>query len=972
MVWLLIAVVFFMLWSAELIFGWLLGGHLRGLIMLTALIYFGFTINKLKTAQTELQEELKRLWKTVKASQAYQTAPPEGTQGEQATPFNEAVDANVPVRENPREDIDAANWEESDPLNHPSSEPVFQTQAGSIDSAAKPAQAEHTQKTYADEWSRPDYYPEPDRPPNALEEWLAGGNWIVRGGLAILFLGLVFLAKFAYENALLPLELRLTAIAAFAVALLIIGWRSRLTRPSYGLSLQGGGVAVLYLTLFATSKLTDLLPSFPALALMLLVAVLAAGLAILQDAMVLAVIGTIGGFMAPVLMSTGHGSHIALFSYFAALDAGILAVALKKAWRPLNLLAFFFTFGIAGLWGMQNYRPEHQFSCLLFLALFFCLFITVNLLFTRHRSVANDYNRTVDASLLFGLPTVTFGYGLYLLKPYEYGGAWLAVLLSAIYLSFAFLANKRDNLAQLKMPWASLSLVFATLAVPLAFDARLTSSIWALEGAAVISYGWRQMQLKARLFGYLLVLLGTVGFYRNWPDLGGTVPVFNTSTMGLLVLIAAYGVSGAAVNHEKNQLPNLSYSYEECREEALSVSWVMALTIAFTGALVIFTELYSRNSAAVAGMAAPALLWLWALMLQRLGNFGSWPQINGPTIVLPLLTLLLPIRHSWSEEGLTGQGMVYNASALILILIWQAIAMRKVLPDLEPLLPGKSLPSLIHALPGLTVVVFWWSLLVRGRNTWSSALLPESDITMHGWFIPLAAAVPVGLLWWLTPSSSPEEREFSPPLWRWLHGDDTLPEKVANKQLKVFAFLAVAFILAATLFHSGRTIGLAYVPFLNLYELIAIAGLFALLKLFRRSLIGARLLGEESRLKWLAALSFLFANSILSRILVNYFGADFDMGFAWHSAIAATAYSIVWTLVALTAMWLASRRAARGLWIAGAVLLGIVALKLLMIDLSKVGSLARIISFIGVGVLMLIVGYIAPIPSGESGRKVNI
>ncbi len=565
--------------------------------------------------------------------------------------------------------------------------------------------AENVQTTTAkDPWTDDDHL-EADQSSGVIELWLAGGNWIVRGGLAILFIGLVFLAKFAYENALLPLELRLAAIAGFAIALLVVGWRSRLERSVYGLSLQGGGIAALYLTVFATSKLTVLLPSVVAMAILLLVAVLAAWLAILQDAMILAVIGTIGGFMAPVLLSTGQGSHIALFSYFAALNVGIITVSLRKAWRPLNVLAFFFTFGIAGLWGMQSYRPEFQITCLLFLSLFYVLFVVVSILFTRHQIHRGEYETAIDATLLFGVPTVTFGYALFLLKPFEYGGAFAAVILSAIYVGLALFAKGQENLAQLKTPWAALSLVFATLAIPLACDPRVTSSIWALEGAAVISYGWLQARAKARLFGYFLVLIGTVGFITHWPDVTHSLPILNALTIGLLLLVLAYGVIGTATN----RLAEKSNS----AEEALAVSWLMAIALALAGALVIVTELYMRNAATTAGIAAPAILWLWALALQRLGVFAQWPQTTAPSIVLPVLTLLLPVNHAWIQDNLTTQGLILTALSLSALLAWQAACFKKIVTRLADTFQGNLLIAYHFAFAG----VYTSRLLVVNPDT---------------------------------------------------------------------------------------------------------------------------------------------------------------------------------------------------------------------------------------------------------------
>ncbi len=55
----------------------------------------------------------------------------------------------------------------------------------------------------------------------------------------------------------------------------------------------------------------------------------------------------------------------------------------------------------------------------------------------------------------------------------------------------------------------------------------------------------------------------------------------------------------------------------------------------------------------------------------------------------------------------------------------------------------------------------------------------------------------------------------------------------------------------------------------------------------------------------------------------------------------------------------------RSIWIIGASLLGLVILKLFLLDLANLENVARIVSFISVGVLMLIIGYFAPIPPSK-------
>jgi len=94
---------------------------------------------------------------------------------------------------------------------------------------------------------------------------------VLRVGVVLLFLGLAFLLRYATEGVEVPVELRYMGVAASALALLGLGWWLRRRNPGYALVLQGTGIAVLYLTVFAAMRLHPLLD--PGLALGLLVAV---------------------------------------------------------------------------------------------------------------------------------------------------------------------------------------------------------------------------------------------------------------------------------------------------------------------------------------------------------------------------------------------------------------------------------------------------------------------------------------------------------------------------------------------------------------------------------------------------------------------------------------------------------------------------------------------------------------------------
>jgi uncharacterized membrane protein len=91
-----------------------------------------------------------------------------------------------------------------------------------------------------------------------------------------------------------------------------------------------------------------------------------------------------------------------------------------------------------------------------------------------------------------------------------------------------------------------------------------------------------------------------------------------------------------------------------------------------------------------------------------------------------------------------------------------------------------------------------------------------------------------------------------------------------------------------------------------------------------------------------------------------------------------SAISILWTVIGMGAMLVASRRAARPAWIGGAVLVGVVVVKMFFVDLGASGTVERILSFLVVGVLLVVNGYFSPIPArpetatGSTGESSHV
>ena len=170
---------------------------------------------------------------------------------------------------------------------------------------------------------------------------------------------------------------------------------------------------------------------------------------------------------------------------------------------------------------------------------------------------------------------------------------------------------------------------------------------------------------------------------------------------------------------------------------------------------------------------------------------------------------------------------------------------------------------------------------------------------------------------------------------------------------------------------NGLMAPLPYLPVLNPLDLTT--GFAALLGIVAWRLRADETGGESTefplRLLMIAAVAgYVWFNLMLLRTAAHYVDISYQFEPLFRSQFVQTMLSLVWSATALVLMRFAAGRRQRLPWLAGAALLVLVVAKLFLVDLSNVGGVERIVSFLGVGLLMLAIGYLAPFPtqSGES------
>jgi uncharacterized membrane protein len=158
---------------------------------------------------------------------------------------------------------------------------------------------------------------------------------------------------------------------------------------------------------------------------------------------------------------------------------------------------------------------------------------------------------------------------------------------------------------------------------------------------------------------------------------------------------------------------------------------------------------------------------------------------------------------------------------------------------------------------------------------------------------------------------------------------------------------------------------LPYIPILNPLDIVSIAGLAVAWIVLQATPTDSAWRGAiESRmpLKVLAGIAFVLSTFAVVRAVHHFTGVDWDRYALMGSVSVQSTLTIYWALLSLGGMVLGARRASRGLWVVGAALMGVVVAKLFVVDLGSTGTVARIVSFLGVGVMLLVVGYFSPVP----------
>ncbi|MDE0188210.1 MAG: DUF2339 domain-containing protein [bacterium] len=779
----------------------------------------------------------------------------------------------------------------------------------------------------------------PSRLFEPVKTWAATGNVPVKVGVLLSVIGLGFLLGVALEQGWITLTIgvRHILVALFGVLLLVLGWRARSRNAVYGLSLQGGGVAVLYVTTYVAHAVYDLLPAPVAAASVVTVTVGAGVLAIAQDSRSLAVLGITGGFMAPILAYSDAEDHVLVFGFYIILSSAIVAVAWFKVWPVLNLVGLGFTVGLTAFWLLTRYEEEGWTTTQPLIALLILLYMAIPLLMAVRRPP--NVRDLMTSPLVFGTPFIGLGFQFFLTDHLEFGLAISAALLAAVHGVFAAVAHRfgKESRALVEV-YLALAMTFVSIAAPLAFDTQFTSAVWAVQGAMLVWVGLRHDLFIFKVGGAFLQLLSGGVFLRHlseslpYPD--GTAILVNGYFLGA-ALLAFTGLFTARIVDRRDEpwkgIKDVPWFF---------LFWGIGWWL-WGGLIEIAAQVPEdvRLNVSIAFTAASLGCMSLAAPLVR------WPKLaTSGALLVPILPLSIILTLALQDHPFEAGG--WAAWTVALAAYYSVLRFR-----------GSEFRK---AMTAMHVIGYWvLAVLVGTEVHWQ-----VDRVAAGAW--PITGAL-AGVLALVGVTMRARSRRAWPLKAHWR----TYLMACAGPVLLALVLL----LLSINLTSNGESPPLTYLPLLNPLEvltLLVVAAALAWKRLARseadhplEDLVGGN---------WapgLAIAGIVLLTMTVARTVHHWTGVPFDFDSMTSSTTLQASLSIVWGLTGLAGMVVGVRSARRTVWIGGASLMGVVVVKLFLFDLSNTGTVARVVSFLGVGLLLLVVGYFAPVPPASTNEAAD-
>jgi uncharacterized membrane protein len=478
-------------------------------------------------------------------------------------------------------------------------------------------------------------------------------------GILLMMLGVGYGAKYAIENNLISPTIWIIAVYILGTALLLTALKLKSKYENFSAVLLSGAMAIYYFTTYFAFAQYDLIAREVAFGMMLIFTVFTVIAALRYDNQIIAHIGFVGAYAVPFLVRGNNENVVALFSFMAIVNVGILAVAIKKYWQSLLYSAFFLTWLIFAKWFLSTYNHSVDLNTAIsFVSIFFIIFYATILAYKLLHAKAFDGG---DISLIILNAVFAYSFGLAILSNNNSTEDFLGLFtfLNGLVHIIVNLAIKRFKGHDKNMHYLTfgLALAFITIAIPVEFNGSWLALFWLAESAVLFWIGRTQKVRFYEIFSYPLLGFAILSLISGWGEYYGSRHEFKLLlNMDFLVSALFILILGSMLIIAKKTKENAFNEYSGVLTGALFT----ILYFAF------FLEINSYWNAQL-GINNELPQWMWI-------NSNAPALATFRLIWLTNYTLLYLIAISWvniklyKNKTFAGVNLIINACAIFLFL----------------------------------------------------------------------------------------------------------------------------------------------------------------------------------------------------------------------------------------------------------------------------------------------------------------
>ena len=357
---------------------------------------------------------------------------------------------------------------------------------------------------------------EPKQPTNW--ERFIGENLFGKIGIVIIIIGVFIGVKYSIQHNLISPAMRLVLGYLMGIGLFVTGAMLKKKYESFSAILVSGAMTIFYFVTFIAYAVFGYFPQSLAFVLMFLFTAFTVLASLSYNQVVIAIIGLVGGYAVPFLLSNNSGQVEILFAYTAIINIGVLILSFYKQWRSLYISALFLTWLLlfstwASAYQYDDFVPYFVFNLVTFLT-FYVAFIAQKI----HRVQELE---AVDV-LLFLFSSLSFyAIGVWLILDYYPNNRTFVAMFTLLNAVFHFLVGyyfhlKKTPSQALKYLVLVLALSFATLVIPIQFKGTWITIFWIAEAALLFGFGRTKKMPVYERISYAVVILATFSLLIDW------------------------------------------------------------------------------------------------------------------------------------------------------------------------------------------------------------------------------------------------------------------------------------------------------------------------------------------------------------------------------------------------------------------------------------------------------------------------